>query len=384
MAMKLSRTLIHLDSIPDPVNASLVKEFYEYLKQLGTSENYQNQNLKQLINFAKHLGAEKTMSSVKTKDDIIAFLNTKIKDHDLDPDKRWITTWNDYLWRIKYFFRWLYNYRIVKDKGEEPTNNSDWITPSFLLISKKKSKRISPYLEGELWEKEDLLCIIKYEHHKRNKAILSLLWDLDARPHEVTLLKIKHVRLKDKYSLQSVMISAENEKRMLDLFKDRINTIDFSDPSSLEQKYSISYRELFGIIFRILKENPTNYKDNQLDLMWNSILNDKTLLYEMESHFHKQGIAVYGDIILPFTKKIRNSNDVMDVDRINQTWMSLNRIEEKPQIAYLLLSQFALWNENVTNSIVNYIEKISPDILVIKVKNLHLTDGSKHAKPEKI
>jgi len=51
-------------------------------------------------------------------------------------------------------------------------------------------------LEDELWEKEDLLCIIKYEHHKRNKAILSLLWDLDARPHEVTLLKIKHVRLK--------------------------------------------------------------------------------------------------------------------------------------------------------------------------------------------
>jgi len=148
MAMKLSRTLIHLDSIPNPVNASLVKEFYEYLKQLGTSDNYQNQNLKQLINFAKHLGAEETMSSVKTKDDIIAFLNTKIKDHDLDPDKRWITTWNDYLWRIKYFFRWLYNYRIVKDKGEEPTNNSDWITLSFLLISKKKSKRISPYLEA--------------------------------------------------------------------------------------------------------------------------------------------------------------------------------------------------------------------------------------------
>jgi hypothetical protein len=52
--MKLSTTLIHLDTIPNPVNASLVKEFYEYLKQLGTSENYQNQNLKQLINFAQY------------------------------------------------------------------------------------------------------------------------------------------------------------------------------------------------------------------------------------------------------------------------------------------------------------------------------------------
>lgn len=39
----------------------------------------------------------------------------------------------------------------------------------------------------------------QYEPYKRNKAILSLLWDLDARPHEVTLLKIKHIRLKERY-----------------------------------------------------------------------------------------------------------------------------------------------------------------------------------------
>ena len=83
MTMKLSTTLTHINSILNPVNASLVKEFYEYLKQLGTSENYQNQNLKQIINFARYLGPEKTMSNVKTKDDIITFLNTKMKDASL-------------------------------------------------------------------------------------------------------------------------------------------------------------------------------------------------------------------------------------------------------------------------------------------------------------
>ena len=41
------------------------------------------------------------------------------------------------------------------------------------------------------------LSIIKYEPYKRNKA--ALLWDLDGRNHEVTLLKIKHIRLRDKY-----------------------------------------------------------------------------------------------------------------------------------------------------------------------------------------
>ncbi len=58
---------------------------------------------------------------------------------------------------------------------------------------------MSPYVENELWQKEELLSIIKYESFKRNKAILSLMWDLNARPHEITLLKIKHIRLKDKY-----------------------------------------------------------------------------------------------------------------------------------------------------------------------------------------
>jgi hypothetical protein len=50
-----------------------------------------------------------------------------------------------------------------------------------------------------LWERDELLTVIKYEPYKRNKAALSLLWDLDARNHEVTLLKIKHIRLKEKY-----------------------------------------------------------------------------------------------------------------------------------------------------------------------------------------
>ncbi len=44
-----------------------------------------------------------------------------------------------------------------------------------------------------------MFTIIKYEPYKRNRAALALLWDLDAQPHEVTLLKIKHVRLKEKY-----------------------------------------------------------------------------------------------------------------------------------------------------------------------------------------
>jgi hypothetical protein len=166
------------------------------MKRAGTSEKYQNNNLKALIAYSKFLGPSISFYEIENKNQVISFLDTKIKNSEEDPDKRWITTWNDYLVRIKYFFRWMYN---CKDKDLDDVPFSDWETPDFVKIKNKKTKRISPYLENELWEKDDLLTIIKYESYKRNKAILALLWDLDARPHELTLLKIKHIRLKEKY-----------------------------------------------------------------------------------------------------------------------------------------------------------------------------------------
>jgi integrase/recombinase XerD len=66
-------------------------------------------------------------------------------------------------------------------------------------IKKKKTKRLSPYLETEIWDRDELLTVVKYESYIRNKAALTLFWDLDARNHEVILLKIKHIRLREKY-----------------------------------------------------------------------------------------------------------------------------------------------------------------------------------------
>ncbi len=40
MAVKLLTTLGHINSIPNSVNANTIREFYDYLKNIGTSENY--------------------------------------------------------------------------------------------------------------------------------------------------------------------------------------------------------------------------------------------------------------------------------------------------------------------------------------------------------
>jgi hypothetical protein len=38
-----------------------------------------------------------TLFEISNKEQIIAFLNAKIKSEKADPDKKWITTWDDHL-----------------------------------------------------------------------------------------------------------------------------------------------------------------------------------------------------------------------------------------------------------------------------------------------
>jgi integrase/recombinase XerD len=166
------------------------------MEEKGSSENHQVNNLKVVMDFAKYPGPI-TFYEIKNREQVISFLNRKIKSPQQDPDKRWITTWNHYLNRIKLFERWLLNYYLQRLQNLQ--ENEEWITPDFCKIKPKQTKRLSPYLESELWERDELLTILKYEPFARNKAILALMWDLDARPHEITLLKNKNIRLKERY-----------------------------------------------------------------------------------------------------------------------------------------------------------------------------------------
>jgi integrase/recombinase XerD len=142
----------------------------------------------------------KDLTDVNSMNDVLGFLDTKKKDVSIDPDKKWIRTWNDYLQRIKYFMRWLHNGAPTSIVASSASTILDWQTPDFVRIKTKKNNRVSPYSESEIWERDDLLTVIKYEPLKRNKAALALCWDLDARPHEVTLLKIKNLRLGPRYA----------------------------------------------------------------------------------------------------------------------------------------------------------------------------------------
>jgi hypothetical protein len=106
-------------SIPNSSNAELVREFYEFMISNGSSERHQNNSLKAIIAFAKFLGSGISFLDIQRKEQVTSFLDTKIKSIEEDPDIKWITTWNDYLNDIKYFFRWLYNTKKIENKYTE-------------------------------------------------------------------------------------------------------------------------------------------------------------------------------------------------------------------------------------------------------------------------
>src|SRR5215203_534558 len=193
MVAKLSTTISKIQNLPNSSNGKTLNEFLMYMKNNGSSERHQNNNLIVMIEFANYFDSNTTFYDMNKKEQILSFLDTKIKKSTKEPKKRMIKRLKHYLTRIKLFFRWLYN------KDNKEIDRDYWETPFFLKIKTRKTKRISPYVESEIWEKDELLSILKYEPHKRNKAAITLMWDLDARPHEITLLKIKHIRLRDKY-----------------------------------------------------------------------------------------------------------------------------------------------------------------------------------------
>jgi site-specific recombinase XerD len=131
MPVKLETSIKNIQLLDNRNNAQLIHEFYLYLRSVNTSESYQNQNIKALINMAKFYGKDSEFIQISKKEEILSFLDTKIKNKEEDPDGKWMRTWNDYLQRIKYFFRWFYNEKLRQERNEESLDPSDWLLRLF-------------------------------------------------------------------------------------------------------------------------------------------------------------------------------------------------------------------------------------------------------------
>ena len=168
MPAKFETTVAKIERIPNKVNRELLREFLEFLKQNGSSERHQNDQVKAMILYAISLG-NTNLQDVNRKEQLLAFLDLRIKSEKDDPEKKWITTWNDYSNRLKFFFRWFHNQRGKQDFMPV----SEWETPTFARIRHKKTKRLSPYSETEIWDLDELLSILPYERQKQIQPRLS-------------------------------------------------------------------------------------------------------------------------------------------------------------------------------------------------------------------
>ncbi|MGA9152012.1 MAG: hypothetical protein WBZ36_15650, partial [Candidatus Nitrosopolaris sp.] len=194
---KLSTTFQKLELVSE-TNRVLLKDFYEYQKSKDhKSERHIISLLTLLISLDKFYGPDIPFTSINTKEQILKFLNHqyllkegKWVEREKDAEGRYITTFNQNKRLLSVFLRWLFN----RDKPEE-----DWETPAFLKIKAKKPLSDSPYGVNDIWQLDDVLTIVSYESELRNQAIITLLWDLDARSHEVTALRIKDIILNEQY-----------------------------------------------------------------------------------------------------------------------------------------------------------------------------------------
>ena len=192
MPSKPETVLKKIDQLPNH-QSSQCREFRDYLLYENDNSERNCINYLKIINlFAGHIG-DKKFKDV-TREDILSFLDKRKKSIEQDPEKKWVVTWNDYLARLLGFYRWLYNYDKDKDRD-------NWTTPEiFSSIKRKKNKRISSYTPNEVWSIDELLVVVKYCSNPRDKAILTIAWDMAARNHEMVKLRLKDIVFKEKYA----------------------------------------------------------------------------------------------------------------------------------------------------------------------------------------
>ena len=135
MSTKVTTLLKKIDLQNRKENASVIMDFYNYMKEKGSSENRIINNLKVLIEYVNYI-REIILCEIGKKEYVVPFLNNKIKDELIDPGNRWVTTWNHYLSRLKLFFRWFHNCHKfshqISNTRYDVSTDEDWITSDFI------------------------------------------------------------------------------------------------------------------------------------------------------------------------------------------------------------------------------------------------------------
>ena len=79
MPFKLSTTIEKIQNISNTKNLEIINNFLEYMRSNGSSEHHQNNNLKVVIAFSNFIGKDNSCYDINKREQILDFLNTKVK-----------------------------------------------------------------------------------------------------------------------------------------------------------------------------------------------------------------------------------------------------------------------------------------------------------------
>ena len=80
MVAKLFTTINKIEKLPNSSNSKIINDFLIYMKDNGSSERHQNNNLIVMIEFSNSFGSNPSFYDINKKEQILSFLETKIKD----------------------------------------------------------------------------------------------------------------------------------------------------------------------------------------------------------------------------------------------------------------------------------------------------------------
>src|SRR5215217_4427322 len=73
MVAKLSTTINKIQSLPNFSNAKIINEFLMYMKNNGSSERHQNNNLNVMIEFSNYFDLNTTFYDINKKEQVLSF-----------------------------------------------------------------------------------------------------------------------------------------------------------------------------------------------------------------------------------------------------------------------------------------------------------------------
>jgi integrase/recombinase XerD len=123
-----------------------------------------------------------------TRDDLLAYLDSRRKSESDDQQHKWIGTYNLYRAFLLRFFKWLSHPELRPDERPKP--------PCTENIPQLKRKEVSVYKPSDLWTAEDDILFLKYCPSKRDRCYHTISKDTSCRPHEILKLRMRDVVFK--------------------------------------------------------------------------------------------------------------------------------------------------------------------------------------------